>query len=212
MQLDNLTHWRLQGTPDVFTERWNDQEWLVVHTGGATHWAGFYKRVEFDRSIKWASATVEAALYTDGGLMIRLGIDPEGGIEPRSDSIVWGGWEGPDNGWLGHSPKRIGRRVEDLNTKCVTVFLESVARYPVRANTSRWRDVQLSVEYGGDPEPPDPEPEPEPGIPGQIAALQAEITELYEQVSIRLTKIDALIVQWNQAQVWIDDYNSNLEV
>ena len=214
MQLANLVHWKLEGTPAVFKERKDGYEWFVIDSDKA-YTAGFSQVVYFDKLVTTVSISVVASLYTlGGGLMLRVGIDPTANNVLHSEDVIWSGWYGPDNGWNGQKAQVLRGFMQYLSTSAITVYLEgrapSAPRWPGK-NICRWRDVQLSVEYGGDPEPPDPEPEPEPGIPGQIAALQAEITELYEQVSTRLTKIDALIVQWNQAQVWIDDYNASLD-
>ena len=208
MQLANLVYWKLEGTPAVFKERKDGHEWFVIDSDKA-YTAGFSQVVYFDKLVTTVSISVVASLYTTGGgLMLRLGVHPSG-LAP-----LWSGWYGPDNGWDGQKAQVLRFVARDLDTYSINVTLEgrapSAPRWPGK-NICRWRDVQLEVEYGGDPEPPDPEPEPEPGIPGQIAQLQAEITELYEQVSTRLTKIDALIVQWNQAQVWIDVYNASLD-
>ena len=211
MQLDNLTHWRLQGTPDVFTEMRDGHEWKIIHTGGATHRAGFMQLVQFERPIETATLWVWVSFYSPGGdLSLRVGIDPSGNAGPNAEWIQWGNWYTTRDEKQANMPARLIYHVKSLNTDRITVFLESQCNWKVRANTSRWRDVQLEVEYlDTDPEP---DPDPEPGIPGQIAALQAEITAYYDQISICLAKIDALIVQWNEAQAWVDNYNSNLEV
>ncbi len=148
----------------------------------------------------WVS--VVASLFTaGGGLMLRLGVDPTGGVSPLGRAVRWSGWHGPDNGWEGEPARTLRLSVPGLDTDVVTVFLESMARWPV-ANTSRWRDVQMGWLYGeGEPEPePEPEPGPEPGIPGEIAELKREIRELLGQVEARVERVDGLLAEWERGQ------------
>ena len=199
MQLDQLIHWRIVGTPDVFTETKDGHEWQVIHSGGAVHQAGFSQIVGFERPIKTVFLSAIASLYTTGGgLMVRLGVEVDG----KTD---WSGWFGPDNGWPGYPPKLLKHGAYGLNTKVVTAFLESKCRYPVKANTSRWRDVQLEIEYLDEGPEPEPEPEPDPDLPG----CPGEIAQMLTEIQERLDRIDGYLKQWGEAQAWVDRYNQN---
>jgi hypothetical protein len=155
MILNQLTHWRTSGTPDVFRETWAEHEWGVI-SHGQPHDAGFVQRVEFERPVKKVTLSVVASLYTDGRLMLRLGINPQGDTNPAGVGVQWSAWLGAP-WWMGE-PRTLAHTVDGLSTNAVTVFLRgATGGWTVRANVSRWRDARLEVEYA--------EPEPEPEIP-----------------------------------------------
>ena len=230
MNLDNLIHWRLVGKPDVFTETWDGDKWLVIDSD-RPYRAGFYQTVQLARPIQNVILMARASLWTaNGGLMIRAGIDPHGGTDPTASSITWGGWEGPDNGWFGEPPRVIGVSRALLNTSKVTVFLEGTCRWAVK-NVCRFRDVRLEVEYAEEPEPPpppepSPEPEPEypPGDPRRWAVermreIQAQIAALCETSQTLLEEVRDLAALFGlteeeqaRAQAWIEEYNRGVEV
>jgi len=203
MRLDQLVHWRLEGTPDVFTEQRDGWEWLVIHSGGATHHAGFLQRVEFDRPVCYLSVTAFATLYTTGGgLMMRVGIDPTGGTDPQASAIQWSGWDGSDNGWDGELPKVIDATIQPLPPVVqATAFLESKCRWPVKANTARWFDPHLVLDYVEEPNPepnPEPQPEPEPS-PSPLPSMQvlqeatALANRLLEQAAVILSEVGRVL-------------------
>ena len=170
----------------------------LIDTGGnRDHRAGFWQQFQFDGPTESVHLSAMASLYTHGGLMLRIGIDPTSNTDPYADTVKWSGWYGPDNGWSGDRPATLVYTLNNANTDRVTVFLESRGKWRLK-NTSRWRDVQIHATLDDEPEP---EPEPDDGgIPGQIAALQAEINELAEQIEGRLERIDALLDEWDRMQ------------
>ena len=179
MKLNQLIHWRLEGTPDVFTEKRDGETWQVIHSGGAIHDAGFLQTVYFDKLVKEITLWVCVSLFSPGGgLALRLGIDPHSGADPQSSKIIWGSWYAPENEWVASQPGWIQHTLGNLQSYGVTVFLQSKCLYPVKANTSRWRDVQLKIEYvGTEPEPPGPDPDPDQGIAGEVVQVLDEITQ-----------------------------------
>ena len=209
VQLDKLVYWRLQGTPDVFTETRDGERWTAISHGKPYH-AGFFQRVEFDRPIVAARLSVIATLFTTGSLGIRVGMNITGETDPQASNVSWCHWEGPDNGWTGTSPKEVSiNLLSFMPRKQVTVFLESkTGDWATTANISWWRDVQLEVVYAEDepepePEPePDPEPDPDQGIIGEIAQTLGEINQ-------RLERISGLLDAWGKGQAWVDTYNHN---
>ena len=202
MQLTQLTHWRTSGTPDVFTETRDGHVWSVI-SHGKPHDAGFFQRVEFARPVKRIALSVVAGLHTDGGLMLRLGIDPTGGTNPAGLGIKWSGWLGPSNGWAGED--RTLTHSDDMLTNAATVFLRSATGgWPSRSNVSRWCDAQLDVEYldtAPEPEPePDP-PEPDPDTPESIRVLQQAMTlssQLLEQAGKMTVAIGQVLALFDQ--------------
>ena len=204
MKLDNLTYWRTSGTPDVFTETRDGEEWLVIDSDKA-YTAGFSQVVYFDKPIKAASLSVVASLYTNGGgLMLRLGVHPSG-LTP-----LWSGWYGPDNGWSGTKAQVLRFIARDLNAISISVSLEGRALRPPRwpaKNTCRWRDVQIEVEYTGqEPEPPEPPtppelPDPDPDTPESIRVLQQAMvlsSQLLEQAGKMTVAIGQVLALFDQ--------------
>ena len=207
MKLDNLTYWKTSGTPDVFTESKGGYQWRVI-SHGQPYDAGFFQRVEFARPVKRIALSVVAGLHTDGGLMLRVGIDPTGGTNPSGASVKWGGWFGPSNGWAGED--RTLTHSDDMLTNAATVFLRSATGgWPVRSNVSRWCDAQLDVEYldttpepepPTPPKPPDP-PEPDPDTPESIRVLQQAMTlssQLLEQAGKMTVAIGQVLALFDQ--------------
>ena len=198
MQLDQLIHWRIVGTPDVFTEERDGELWTVIDSNHPYR-AGLAQVVELDRFVDQATISVKASFFTQGALNIRIGIDLTNNWRPESESIDWSGWTGTDHGWTGTSPYALVHTAFGPQTKTVIVFLEARGRW-ANKNTSRWRDVQLEVEYldeGPEPEPP----EPEPGTPEAIRTLQEAMTlssQLLEQAGKMTAAIGQVLALFDQ--------------
>jgi hypothetical protein len=223
MILNQLTHWRTSGTPDVFRETWAGHEWGVI-SHGQPHDAGFVQRVEFERPIKKATLSVVANLYTDGRLMLRLGINPQGDTNPAGVGVQWSAWLGAP-WWMGE-PRTLAHTVDGLSTNAITVFLRgATGGWPVRSNVSRWRDARLEVEYA-EPEPePDPDPPDPPDLPPddprkwaieRIQEIQAEVVGLAERGVVLLEQVGELAQflglteeERERGQAWIDEFNMN---
>ena len=201
MQLNNLIHWRLQGTPDVFTEKRAGETWTVIDSS-EPYRAGLAQVVEFDRLVDQATLSAKASFFTQGALNVRIGIDSTGNLNPEEASVDWSGWTGTDHGWTG-GPAILAHTSFGFQTKTVIVFLEAAGRWPNK-NTSRWRDVQLEVEYADSPEPepnPDPNPEPNPDTPEAIRVLQQAMTlssQLLEQASKMTVAIGKVLALFDQ--------------
>lgn len=82
-----------------------------------------------------------------------IGIDPTGGTDPFSDTVVWG--EGAHIYNAYHAVPSV--RVE-AQADTVTVFLESRTLWPFKHNDAYWDDILL--ERLGQADPPVPEPPP----------------------------------------------------
>jgi hypothetical protein len=197
MQLDQLVHWRLQGTPDVFKETWQGEQWLTI-SHGQPYDVGVFQRATFARPIKRAVITMTAARYTTGDLALRLGIDPTGLANPAGIRVQWSDWLGPDK------PTVLVWSFDDLSTTEITVFLRATTGdWPTSSNVARFRDVQIEVEYADAPEPePEPDPEPDQGI-------LAEIEQVLTVVQGQLDRLGGLLDEWDTAQAWADTYNYN---
>jgi len=113
--IQQWVRWTLGGRPDFFAEARDGRRWMVIHSGFASHHAGLYHVLGFERRVKALSVSVWATLYTaNGGLGIRLGVDPDGGTDPEAGSVRWSGWEGPDNGWDGREARRLSVSADGL--------------------------------------------------------------------------------------------------
>lgn len=137
----------------------NSQQWF---TWSGTHDAGVYQVVDVpDYSLAkfsiWMQQWCQKANNQPAHKNIRMmvGIDPHGGVDPFSDDIVWGEELRADN------DKWIQLTTPTVETSDrVTLFIRSVAVWPVRDNNVYVDDAQLDVTPPAAPEPePDPEPE-----------------------------------------------------
>jgi len=190
----------------VFTETKDGHIWSVI-SHGKPHDAGFFQRVEFARPVKRIALSVVAGLHTDGGLMLRVGIDPTGGTNPSGASVKWSGWLGPSNGWAGED-RTLTHSMGGLSANAATIFLRSATGgWPVRSNVGRWRGAQIEVEYTGqEPEPPEPPtppelPEPDPDTPESIRVLQQAMalsSQLLEQAGKMTVAIGQVLALFDQ--------------
>jgi len=225
MQLTELEPWVVSGSPSIFTEMKDGEEWHVIDSGRAYH-AGFSQTVHFDRPVSWVMLSTRASMYTVGRTMaIRIGIDVSGDFDPLSPNIFWAGWEGPDNGWSGE-PKTLQGSFSWLGqTDKLVVFLEARANWPLK-HTARFRDAWLQFEYADEPEPPEPEPEPPeppPDLPDgdprkwaieRMQQIQAQVVAMVETSVTLLEEVTQLALQLGltpeeqaRAQAWLDEYN-----
>lgn len=103
-----------------------------------------------------AYATAESG----GGLACRVGIDPTGGTELESETIVWSEWYGTDDAdfqpytWQQRAAEaQACPRVRGDDGDLVTVFLRCACRDPVQVNAGFFDDVTFS----GEPYAPPPD-------------------------------------------------------
>jgi len=96
----------------------------------------------------------------------RVGIDPTGGTNWQSPSIVWGAWTILYNRFDWVEPVSAVAQAG-----VVTIWFESACRWPFSNNPSYWSEVWAEVDEGTTPEPapvpepaPAPVPEPAPGV------------------------------------------------
>ncbi len=110
----------------------------------------------------WSCDTMTADATSCGdpwGMVLQVGVDPQGGTSPFSTSVVWSGEQ--------ISPDEY-RRIGPVSTQvgpggAVTVFLRSTAKWPVQHNDAYWDDASLVTTAPGEPPTPTPpaeEPEP----------------------------------------------------
>jgi hypothetical protein len=77
------------------------------------------------------------------GAQFRVGIDPNGGTDPLSPSVIWSGWVTSPNGWVRASVDATA--VGDT----VTLFLFATQSQPANPNAMYWDDASLVVGGAG---------------------------------------------------------------
>lgn len=138
----------------------NSQQYFTYH---GTHIAGIYQTVSGIQpgskvrftiwAQAWASNKDDANSSADGGPMhMKVGIDPTGGTNPWSGSVVWSGEQNPLDNWSAFAVEAVAR-----NNK-VTVFTYSAPDYPTKHNDVYWDDASLTVV--AQPIPPTSTPRP----------------------------------------------------
>jgi hypothetical protein len=115
----------------------------------ATHNAGIYQRVSVRegsqlaltaRVYVWSSSYDDLSQSVDpGNYEVMVGIDPTGGTDPLSDTVVWS------------APQMIYDQWIDLGVNAtaqadtVTIFLRGTVEYRVKNNNSYWDDAILTA-------------------------------------------------------------------
>ena len=92
-------------------------------------------------SMAWSSTKDDPKVSAGGSYRTRIGIDPTGGDDPHSESVVWSepepGRKAMD-GWEQHEATAISQGA-------VTLWLEGWPEWPVKHNDSYWDDARLTV-------------------------------------------------------------------
>lgn len=152
-----------------------------LFTTFATHDAGLQQQVQVPiHAPLILSAQVQYwSLHTDGsggGYALQVGIDPTGGINPKSQSVVWGAWRGQDDRppWDGKTWKTV--TVEAVaQASLATIYLHGACRHRAKHNDGYFENVRMWASI----EEPEPGPGPNPDQGPLIAALEA-LTETLE--------------------------------
>ncbi len=126
-----------------------------------THEAGFMQQVSVPANAVlqfsiWGQAWLSNgdATTSDSNVFInmRVGIDPTGGTNPNSGSIVWSGLVQPFDAY-----QQISVTAQAQGST-VTVFTYSQAAYPLKHSDVYWDDASLYVVNQEAPPPPPPPP------------------------------------------------------
>lgn len=125
--------------------------------GGALYQAALFQRVENVLSGLEVEGT--AHVYIEGdGTRARVGINPQGIMNPFDPGTVWADWEDDSNEW-----RELRVRATASGT-AVTLFLYAEAGRPDNPNYAYWDDATLRV-VGGTPIDPPPAPPADPNAP-----------------------------------------------
>ncbi|MBD3362526.1 hypothetical protein GF362_02295 [Candidatus Dojkabacteria bacterium] len=125
------------------------QQWF--NTFG-THNAGIYRKVNVgtDKQLKMQAYGSQWTDDGSGGSTImngRIGIDPTGGTDPNSDSVIWTDWTPLPNVKPEDSGEWKKLEIEATSeVDEVTIFIMSNNQYPLTNNDVYWDDVILYID------------------------------------------------------------------
>jgi len=128
-----------------------------THTGGIYQQVGGIKRGSKVRFTIWGQAwggdgPDPSKSENAGPMHMKIGIDPTGGTNPWSGSIVWSGEQNPFDNWAVFSIEAVAASDK------VTVFTYSAPDYPTHHNDVYWDSAALTVI--AQPVPPTNTPRP----------------------------------------------------
>jgi hypothetical protein len=156
----------------------------VFGTSGTIQ-AGVYQRVAVE--VGDLLTLVVRACFTSmrGGVALRVGIDPYGGTDFRSEEILWGGWQGetaPKDSaayWAGglEDPRYLSVENVEAESPYVTLFLHIENLYAGKDESAFWDSVMLYKEG-------DPETKPVPC--GDVIDVLKEIRDILKGIEQRL--------------------------
>jgi hypothetical protein len=150
-----------KGQPEVRTGRFA-ANFFTTH---ATHDACLYRKFKVGKdtgvraSVWCMNVSHEDDLVTDGGHGMRIGIDPTGGTDHTSLSVLYGPWWSSYMKEFGWEERKWRRVAVDAIAEAdeITVFLHARADWAVDINASHWDDFELEVGDADEVSPPERE-------------------------------------------------------
>jgi hypothetical protein len=162
------------------------QQWQKVFGTSATIQGGVYQRVAV--SVGDVLTLVVRACFTSNqaGVALRVGIDPFGGTDFRSDEVQWGGWQGESapagspGHWTGGLDNPRDLFVENVEAEApyVTLFLHIENLYAGKDESAFWDQATFYRE--GESEP---EPEPPDDWVGELLGYLSRIADAVEKIA-----------------------------
>jgi LysM repeat protein len=148
----------------------------------------------------------------ESGSQTRIGIDPAGGTDPNSASIVWSGWTTPHDQWRQQSVQATA------TATTVTLFLYSTQQNFADLNKTYWDSAVLSGGGAGSAAPaqvsgtpgtplPPPTPTPVPGVPFVVPQGAQDDGSIVHTVSAGDT-IDSIAVAYGVTRQQIMELNN----
>ena len=146
----------------------------------ASHTGAFCQRVQVKAGSSIRVVAHGATFEIPAGHALRLGIDPEGGLDFDAETVVWSSWWGQYNsGWEPEEYHEFS--VSTLApSDYVTVFLYSHSDYKAPTVAAYWDDVL--VEQEGDDSGPGPGPEPGEGW-AELLGYLSRIADAVEKIA-----------------------------
>jgi hypothetical protein len=145
----------------------------------ATYWAGAYQTVAVPQNaqlrfsaygLAWSCEKWEfcpdATSYNPANMRMQIGIDPTGGTNPWSPTIVWSNAFSPVWGWEYIEVQATAQGSQ------VTVFLLAHPDWPKQNQDTYYDDVSLVVVGSAPPPPPAPAPTQPPDVAQPTATFE----------------------------------------
>lgn len=159
------------------------QHWAKMFVTSGTMKAGMTQQVAVTPGDLLSMNVTACFTSTDAGIALRVGIDPFGGTDYKSSSIVWGPWQGETSEgaayWDGglDNPRVLVAPPVEAMTPFITLFLHAENLYPGKDGSAFWDSVVL-YRHG------DEEPGPDP-VPGDFAELVKAINHLADVIAAK---------------------------
>lgn len=172
----------------------NAQQWFTVY---ASHFAGISTQVAVPRGAEievsgWASAwstSSDNPSAETSPMQMAIGVDPKGGNDPLSPSVVWGDEINPPNlDWAQLPPAET---TVGPNGR-VTIFVRSAPMWPNKHNDVYVDDIHIiyqgravpTIEQTDPDEPATATPEAESGVSGKALAAPDPVLEGLASASV----------------------------
>ena len=144
----------------------------------ASHTGALARRVQVQAGTLVRVQAYGATFGIKAGQGLRLGIDPEGGLDHEAEGIEWSSW------WGQYNPDWKAEQYHEFSVATlapsdfVTVFLYSHSDFAASTVAAYWDDVILEQE--GDTPGPGPEPT------GDVVKVLGEIRDVLKQIEQKL--------------------------
>ena len=149
-----------------------------VFSTHASHTAALSRRVQVQAGAAIRAVAHGATFGIKAGLGMRLGIDPEGGLDPDAEGVIWSSWWGQYNDdWKPELYHKFSVAIQ-APSDYVTVFLYSHSDYKASTVAAYWDDVLIEQES----DTPGPDPEPT----GDLIGVLQEIRDVLKGISQKL--------------------------
>jgi hypothetical protein len=140
----------------------------------ASHTGALVKRMQIKAGTPIRATAYGATFRIKAGHALRVGIDPEGGLDHESESIVWSRWWGQDNpDWEAETYHEFSVAVQSPSDY-VSVFLYSHSRFAGSTVAAYWDDVLIEQDTEGSGSEPSGDLI---GVLGEIRDILAEIRD-----------------------------------
>lgn len=125
---------------------------LIFEEGysNAMNYSGAYQRIKVGTANvnQTYMLRAKALTYCEGlqsDVNNRLGIDPTGGTDPNSPTVVWGPWVSTSRAWQDAICAAIAGEGATNWNGYITVFLQTEHRWPLSLNLTMFDDVSLEL-------------------------------------------------------------------
>ena len=144
----------------------------------ASHTGAFAKRIQVQAGTMIRATAYGATFEIGAGHGLRLGIDPEGGLDFDADTVEWSSWWGQYNpDWEAETYHEFSVAVPAPSDH-ITLFLFSHSDWKASTVAAYWDDVRIEQEND------DPGPDPVPD--DDLIAVLCEIRDVLKGIAQKL--------------------------